>query len=74
MGNSDHGTTYMRVGGTDGELRPWHYVYVDGIESRLMVRGPSLPVSLRCMAGGGGSAAGESPKSTPPLRAPSTCG
>jgi len=26
-GNSDHGTTYMRVGGDDGELRPWHYIY-----------------------------------------------
>jgi len=22
MGNSDHGTTYMREGGDDGELRP----------------------------------------------------
>ena len=28
MGNSDHGTTYMRVGEDDGELRPWHYIYV----------------------------------------------
>ena len=27
MGNSDHGTTYMRVGGDEGELRPWHYIY-----------------------------------------------
>ena len=26
MGNSDHGTKYMRVGGDDGELRPWHYI------------------------------------------------
>jgi len=30
MGNSDHGTTYMRVGGDDGELRPWHYIYEVG--------------------------------------------
>jgi len=27
MGNSDHGTTHMRVGWDDGELRPWHYIY-----------------------------------------------
>ena len=27
MGNSDHGTSYMRVGGDDGELRPWHFIY-----------------------------------------------
>jgi len=27
MGNSDHGATYMRVGGDDVELRPWHYIY-----------------------------------------------
>ena len=27
MGNSNHGTTYMRVEGDDGELRPWHYMY-----------------------------------------------
>ena len=32
MGNSYHGTTYMRVGGDDGELRPWHYIYVYSIE------------------------------------------
>ena len=38
MGNFDHGTTYMRVGGDDGELRPWHYIYVYGIESRLIRR------------------------------------
>jgi len=36
MGNSDHGTTYMRVGRDDGELRPWHYIYVYSIESRLV--------------------------------------
>ena len=23
MGNSGHGTAYVRVGGDDGELRPW---------------------------------------------------
>jgi len=27
MGNSDQSTTYMMVGGDDGELRPWHYIY-----------------------------------------------
>ena len=36
MGNSDHGTSYMRVGGHDGELRLWHYIYVYSIESRLI--------------------------------------
>jgi len=38
MRNSDHGTTYMRVGGDNGELRPWHYLYVCSIESRLIRR------------------------------------
>ena len=28
----------VRVGGDDGELRPWHYIYVYSIESRLMKR------------------------------------
>ena len=28
----------MRVGGDDGGLRPWHYIYVYSIESRLMMR------------------------------------
>ena len=28
MGNSDHGTAYIRVGGDDGELRPWHYIRI----------------------------------------------
>jgi len=37
MGNSDHGTTYMRVGWDDGELQPWH-LYVHSIESRLIRR------------------------------------
>ena len=27
MGISDHGTTYMRVGGDNGYLRPWHDIY-----------------------------------------------
>jgi hypothetical protein len=35
MDHSDHGTTYMRVGGEDGELRPWRYMYVYGIERKL---------------------------------------
>ena len=38
MGNSDHGTTYMTGGGDDRELRPWHYIYVNSIESRLIRR------------------------------------
>ena len=36
MGNFDHGTSYMREVGDDGELRPWHYIYVHSIESRLI--------------------------------------
>ena len=35
MGNSDHDTTYMRLGGDDGELRPWHYIYVYSITLSL---------------------------------------
>ena len=27
MGKSDHSTSYMRAGGDDGKLRPWHFVY-----------------------------------------------
>jgi hypothetical protein len=38
MGNSDHGTSHMREGGDDRELRPWHYIYVYSIESRLIRR------------------------------------
>ena len=34
IGNSDHGTTYMREGGDDGKLRPWLYIYVYIIESK----------------------------------------
>ena len=36
MGNSDHGPKDMRVGGGGGGLRPWHYIYVYSIESRLI--------------------------------------
>ena len=32
------GVWVVRVGGDDGELRPWHYMYVHSIESRLMMR------------------------------------
>jgi len=28
----------LRVGGDDGELRPWHYIYVYSIESGLITR------------------------------------
>jgi len=39
----------VRVGGVDGELRPWHYIYVHSIESRLIMREKSL---YRLMAAG----------------------
>ena len=29
VGNSDHDTTYMRVGGDHGELQPWHQMCVE---------------------------------------------
>ena len=38
MGNSDHGTADMRVRGDNGEHRPWHYMYVYSIKSRLIMR------------------------------------
>ena len=38
MRNSDPGTTHMRVGRDDGELRPCHYIYIYSIESRLIRR------------------------------------
>jgi hypothetical protein len=39
------------VGEGDGELRPWHYIYVYSIESRLMMR-VSLPRSaITCLEG-----------------------
>ena len=38
MGNSDHGTKYMRAGGDDGELRPWRCMHVYSIQSRLTRR------------------------------------
>jgi len=28
----------VRVGGGDGELRSWHFIYVYSIESRLIMR------------------------------------
>ena len=45
MENSDHGTTYIRVGRDDGELRPWHYMYIHSIESRL--KGGGVPEGPR---------------------------
>ena len=30
----------VRIGGDDVELRPWHYIYVYSIESRLIMRNP----------------------------------
>ena len=38
MGNTDHGTAYMRGGGDDVEFQPWHYMYVYSIEMRLIMR------------------------------------
>ena len=36
----------VRVGGDDGELRPWHYIYICSIESRLITqRGRTLESS-----------------------------
>ena len=35
MGLSDHGTTYVRVGGDDGQLRPWHFLMVGGDDEEL---------------------------------------
>ena len=49
MGNSNYGTTCMRVRGDDGELRPWHYIYVCSIERRLMMIYPHFPQLARCM-------------------------
>ena len=37
----------VRVGGDDGELRPWHYIYVFSVESRLlMIRLEKSPVLI----------------------------
>jgi len=36
MGNSDRGTTYMRVGKDDGKLRTWHYIYVYSTPPHLL--------------------------------------
>jgi len=52
MGNFDHGTTYMRVGGDDAELRPWHYTYAykrkpKCVESQLCLSRVSLLFSSR---------------------------
>ena len=34
MENFDHDTTYMRVGGDDAKLRPWHYICGGGTTAR----------------------------------------
>ena len=54
MGNPDHGTTYMRVRGDDGELRPWHFIYVYSIENRLMLHA-CLEADDECLEGGKGA-------------------
>ena len=35
---AQHRVWVVRVGGEDGELRPWHCIYVYGMESRLIMR------------------------------------
>ena len=52
MGHSDHGTTYMRVGGDDGGLRPWHYIY-EGRRGRWGT--PTMALHIRIAPGQGGS-------------------
>jgi len=47
------------VGGDDGELRPWHYIYVYSIESRLIMRVRydshiRIQISLKPKSGGEG--------------------
>jgi len=37
-GETDRTVWVVRVGGDNGELRPWHYIYVYSIESRLIMR------------------------------------
>ena len=44
MGNSDYDTAYMRVGGDDGELRLWHYIYVYSIRGRLIMSNGALHI------------------------------
>ena len=54
MGNSDHGATYMRVGGDGGELRPWHYtnleiLHCDPKGRRALLRPPSTEGRSVCL-------------------------
>ena len=50
MGNSGHGTTYIRVGGDDEELRPWHQIYVYSINVlNLVIAGVHVLISLGLM-------------------------
>ena len=44
----------VRVGGDDGELRPWHYIYVYSIESRLIRRVRTGACGLLLGVGGWG--------------------
>ena len=50
----------VRVGGNDGELRPWHYIYVYSIESRLTAVTPHQdldvpdPIAFAVRSGGPG--------------------
>ena len=39
MGNSDHGTTYMEVGGDDGEVRGTSYTYTMALHIHIQHRG-----------------------------------
>ena len=71
MGNSDHGTAYIMVGGDNGELRPRHYIDVYSIESRVpcgsrprrqSTRGtlppPPPAISTRAVVGAAGGSRG----------------
>jgi len=42
-----------RIGGDNGELRPWHYIQVYSIKSRLIIR---VQKQRQDLAGGGGAA------------------
>ena len=48
----------MRVGWDDGDLRPWHYVYLYSIESRLIIeiqaRFPGVLFQIFVVKTGGG--------------------
>jgi hypothetical protein len=46
-GNSDHGTAYLRVGEDGGELRPLHYIYLQDEFARIFAKRGGLPPRRR---------------------------